>query len=541
LTVTTTALLASTLIGGCAVTDRGSQTSSGAGGSAVSSAEAPPEPHTGGAINYALIAETDGWNPALSRWGGSGLDVANAIFDRLAVFDESGQVRPYLARAIEHNADFTVWTIFLRPGVTFHDGTAVDAGAVKANLDAFKASPLTSGTLTPVGSVVATDTTTVTVTMTSPWSTYPVQLASQTGTIAAPSMLESPDGARHPVGSGPFVFQAWSPDVKLSVAKNAKYWRPGFPRLESIQFRVIPDSKSREAALRSGDVDAMENVDPLTSDSLRSAESTEKFQVLSAPTNETDETMVMLNTAQAPFDDIVARRALAHATDPDALVEVLSPSVQVATSPYRKGSRWSADAAPQGFDLAAARREVDEYKATHGGAFSFQLNGIPDLEVQQMEQLLQQQWAAAGIEVTIVNTEQAGLINQALVGSYQATMWRQFSSPNPDGEYVWWHGSNAKGVGQLALNMARNKDPELDAALDRARRTDQVADQKAAWATVQQRLNDDLPYIWLYHTTAEIITTNEVHEMTRSTLPDGAPALGQVGFVHDWGPVWIEN
>ncbi len=118
-------------------------------------------------------------------------------------------------------------------------------------------------------------------------------------------------------------------------------------------------------------------------------------------------------------------------------------------------------------------------------------------------------------------------------------MWRQFGSPNPDGEYVWWHGSNAKGPGEISLNFARNKDAEIDEALDEARATDDQAKQKAAWDRVQKRHAQVVPYIWIYHSTAGNITSVKVHDLTNSKLPDGQQALGQIGVTHDWNQVWI--
>ena len=497
------------------------------------------KPKAGGKLVFAVIAETDGWDPAKSRWAASGLDISNAIFDKLAAYDESGHFKPLLAQAIESNADFTEWTIKVRPGVKFHDGTPVDGAAIQKNLKASKASPLTGGALGPIKSVELSADGSVVIPMTTPWSTFPVVLTGQVGTVAAPSQMDSPEGQQKPVGSGPFKFESWSPGSKLVVKKNNDYWQKGQPLLDGIEFRTIADNQSRSAALRSKDIDGMENYDPELTDSFRTAPDAADYRILRDPKSEEDEALVMLNEAKPPFDDLLARRALAHATDPKAVTQLLSDNLEVATGPYSKESKYYADSGYPSFDLEAAKKDVAEYKAKHGGKFEFQLDGIPVVEVQKVEQLLQQQWAAAGLDVKLSNVEQAPLISQALGGNYQATMWRQFSAPSPDGEYVWWHSSTAKPVGEIALNFARNKDPEIDKALDGARATSDEAKQRELWGVVQKRHGQDLPYIWLYHVQSVIISSNRVHDITKWNLPDGKPALGQISVLHGWGQVWV--
>jgi peptide/nickel transport system substrate-binding protein len=79
------------------------------------------DPVSGGSITVGLEAETPGWQPGSGNFANSGVAVAYAIYDPLVRLDENGEIRPYLAESIEANADFTEWTVKLRPDVKFHD------------------------------------------------------------------------------------------------------------------------------------------------------------------------------------------------------------------------------------------------------------------------------------------------------------------------------------------------------------------------------------------------------------------------------------
>jgi peptide/nickel transport system substrate-binding protein len=507
------------------------------------------KPQTGGKLTFALSAETDGWTPASSQWSSSSLEVTLAIFDKLTAFDDAGNVQGYLAESVKPNADFTVWTIKLRPGIKFQNDEPVDATAVKMNLDAFKKSPLTSGAMTFVKAgdegVTIVDPLTLTVSMTQPWSTYPVVLTGQTGTIAAPAQLADEKGALHPIGSGPFIFEQWTPGKNLTVKKNPSYWRSGFPLLDEIEFQPISDNQARGAAMRAGDIQGMESFSPELLAGFRDGSDASNFRFLRDPRSEVEEALVMLNMSTEPFNDPLARKALIQATDSQAVTDLLDNpgELEPAVGAFGKNSPWHVETDYPKFDVEAAKKTIAEYTAKTGKPLSFQLEGVPVPEIQKVEQALQQQWKAAGIEVTNTNNiEQPALIQKVILGTYQASLWRQFGTPGPDGEYVWWYGGNAHDPGQgLSLNMARNKDDEIDKALNAFRATDDLTKQKEDIAIVQKRQALDMPYDWLYHTDSLVITTNNVHDMTRFTMPNGEKGLGQVGVLHQWYQVWLSK
>ena len=237
----------------------GASPSNGPGRNGISTAK----PKRGGSITFGIDTEEGGFDPTTARWDEGGFLYGRTVFDPLAIVTAAGAVEPYLAQSISSNPDFTVYTITLRPGIVFHDGTPLNAAALQLNLEKQKASLLTGPAFQAVESIGVTGPLTVTITMNSPWEPFPYALAeAQTAYIAAPSMLNSPDGTLHPVGTGPFIFQQWIPNSHFTATANPHYWRKGLPYLSSITFKPIINPSSRDDALQSGTIDIMHTSTP---------------------------------------------------------------------------------------------------------------------------------------------------------------------------------------------------------------------------------------------------------------------------------------
>jgi ABC-type transport system substrate-binding protein len=487
------------------------------------------DPQPGGRLVYALEAESDGWNPSTNRWAVSGVQVAMAVFDPLAALDEQGAAQPYLAQSIEHREDYLQWTIRLRAGVTFHNGTPLDATAVKANLDAIDASALTGAAVQPIESVEVVDDLTVQVNMSSPWVVFPLVLTGQAGVVVEPANLTSGDADRAPVGTGPFTFTSWTPDSELVVARNPSYWRTGLPYLDEVEFRVVPDAQTRTAGMQSGDYDMMYTASTENILEFRQLASEGQYQVVEDQ-SEPEEVFVLLNTTRPPLDDPRIRQALAHATNQDQVIDVTGGSLYApARGPYPESSPWYAETEYPAYDPEQARMLVDDYIAEHGELPPFTLTTTPVNENLRTTELLAQQWGEVGINVQLDSVDQATLILNAVSNDFDANLWRQYNAPDPDLEWHWWHESNANGKGGISLNFMQLRDDELSAALDEGRANPDPDDRQEAYATVQQRQAEDVAQIWLYHTIVAVVADNDVRGITNGPLPDGQPSMPMGG------------
>lgn len=520
----------------------GSSSSSDSGKTSDVTIKASGPPKAGGSVKFALEAETDGFNPSSNRWAISGYMVGNAVFDPLSAYDNDGNWAPYLAKAFTPSADFKTWTVDLRAGVNFSDGTPVDATAVKLALDTVKANALTGAALANMGSITVVSASQLTIATVDAWASLPAVLTTQVGFVAAPAQLkaEGPAASRQPIGSGPFIQKEWIPDNRWTGTKNANYWRSDdkgnkLPYLDSVEFRPIVDPQNRVNALLSGDVQMIHTTDWPAINRLQSEAASGNVQFVADGT-ETEEQFLMFNTQKAPVDDVRVRQGLTLCTDTNAILVVQeTPAARLADSQFTKESQWYSDSGFTTNDVAKGKALLDQVKAEKG-PIVVSIGTTPVPANTNTTALIKQQWEACGVTVNTTTSEQSKFVSDAVTGNYTVNLWRQFAASDPDGDYVWWTGKNA--TGPLTLNIARLKDAQVDAALNKARASNDVAVRKQAYAELQKRQTELAPYIWISHTQWAIGAAKNIRNITNQTLPDGQAALpfqrGEVRLTQTW-------
>ena len=495
-------------------------------------------PQSGGTLKVGLNAETDGWSPVKNQWAGSAYIVSGAIFDRIMAYDTNGVAQPYLAQSLTSNGDFTQWTIKMRPNVTFHNGEKCDAAALKTDFDAQLKSLLTGPVFATVTGITVVDDLTVQFTMSQPWSTFPDTMATQVGSIAAPAMINAPDGGvRTPIGTGPFSFVSWVPDNKLEVKKNPNYWRSGLPLLDAVDFQVLPDLSSRSAALSSGAVDMIEMGDPGQILNLTSQAKAGKIQMYTDQGLQQSETFSALNVAAPPFDDPLAREIMAYGTDRDTLSKSAFLGLfQPALGPFGPDEPFYTTTDMPTYDPVKAKQLADQYQQKYGHALEFTYLLTPQPEVMAQGQAGQQSMKDIGVKMDLKPEDQATLITDVILGNYQATGFVLFGTNTLDVNYVFIASSTVRPVGQLSLNFTRNNDPVLTQALDDARKTSDRTQQIAQYKIVQEQMAKDLNMIFLVHNLESIAYSNQTHGLVDQTLPDGSPQ--QITVVPLLGQAW---
>ena len=514
---------------------------SGCGGSkrgnASTATSTQGKPVAGGTLDYGLMGETSGWDPSKAQWVGSGYQVANAIFDPLMVYDAKNNVVPYLAKSLTSNKDYTVWTLKLRPGVKFHDGTTFDASAFKTNIEAHQHSIFTAPTVRPISAVKVIDPLTAEIHMSTPWATFPHILTAQPGYMAAPSMLADPKGNSNPVGTGPFTFVSWSVGNELVVKKNPHYWRKGLPYLDKIVYHVITDDNARVNSLAGNQVQAIETFDAKSIIDLRKQADQGSLQ-LESSTGENTETLVSFNMSKAPFDDILARKAVVYAIDTDTISKtVYHGEFPPARGIFETSSPWYTETSYPHFDLAKAKEFAKQYEAKYGHKLTFTANIIPQPNIQLIAQLLKEQLKNAGIDAKLNTLDQTQLILKLVGGQYEASGFILFGSPHMDRERVFLDPANASGA--ITLNFARNTDPAIGRALDAMRTTSNLQLQIDAFKKVQDRLAVDLPYAFVVHNHSAHAAKNNVHDLEDWKTPDGVQGSKDNGTAPPVFQVWV--
>ena len=475
--------------------------------------------------------------------------ILRLTLESLTVFAEDGSVVPYLAESVEPNESFDRWTIRVRPDITFHNGTPLDAEAVKVNLDTYAVSEVyATDPFAPIVSTTVVDDMTVEVELSRPWASFPAYLTAEqsegTGLIAAPETLEAmgplfladPD-AEGLYGTGPFIITESDAAREVWFAeKNPDYWQEGLPYVNEVEVRAVPDPLSRLTGVESGDLDVAVLSDlPDDVDEEQVVEQEGDVQVLA----------VALNMGVPPLDDPRVREALTAATDVDALAEAadVDPSM-IATGPFGPDSSWGDPSAPRpAHDPERARQLIEEVEAEKGPV-TFRL-ATADLQISNLavQQQLADQWAEVGIEVELdvidPFTQTATLL---VTADFDAVLGRIFGMPDPDMYYFWWHSSALKSEGKgAAYNYVGLDDPALDEALDEARATPEVAERKPPMMVVSERLAANTPYVWLWGTRWYALSRERVHGLDAAPVPDGGVRLAMIGPRVNLEAVWLEQ
>ncbi len=514
----------------------------------------------GGSLRYAVEAETgDGWCLQEAQLAISGILVARAIYDTLTVPNAEGEYVPYLAEAVEPNEDYTEWTITVRDGVTFHDGTDLTATVVKNNLDAYRGaegdharSPLLFlFVLDNIDTVTADDAArTVTVTTKVPWVAFPAFLYSsgRLGITGQAQLDDTESCSRTLVGTGPFMLESpddWIEGREFKATANPDYWQDApdgepYPYLEELIFEPIQDSEQRVNALQAGDIDiahfsAAEDIlsirDLTDSGDLASTESETNAEV----------GFLQLNDSRPPFDDVRIRRAIALAIDPDDYAETINKGVRPpANGVFAPGSpAYLEDTGyPSAGDPEEATRLIEEYVAEKGALRDVVLQNTPDTLSQEQSVYLQQTLEAVGLPVELETVQQDALIDRSISGEFDMQAFRNYPGGDPDELYVWFKSASP-------VNFSRIDDPEIDRLLDEGRSETDPEARVQIYQDLNRRFGEQVWNIWFDFTLWTVASQPGVHGYTPEEmpeLPDGGGTFTD-GLVvgHPLHNLWVEQ
>ncbi|MBN2624963.1 MAG: ABC transporter substrate-binding protein, partial [Acidimicrobiales bacterium] len=396
-------------------------------------ADAGP-PQYGGSFVYGLEAETtNGWCLPEGQLAISGIQVARSIYDTLTVPNGEGEFVPNLAESVTPNADYTVWTIRLRPGIAFHDGSPLTADVVRNNLDAYRGqypgrtSLLFQFVFADVASTAVVDPLTLTVTTTRPWPSFPSFLYSSGRLgIMAQAQLDDPDNCgSNMIGTGPFQLDEWRVNDHLSLVRNDDYWRTDadgnqLPYLDSLEFRPVIEQQQRINGLKSGEIDAFHTSTALTIDEMRALDEAEQVN-LAESSDFAEVVNLMTNATTPPFDNQTARTAIAHALQIELANEIQGKGIpRIANGPFAPESLGYVEdtGLPRG-DMDRARELVEQYETETGLDFAFQIAATPEPDTLASVQLAKQFFEDAGMDVSVVTFDQSSLISEAIGKNFQ--------------------------------------------------------------------------------------------------------------------------
>ena len=469
--------------------------------------DAAGPPQRGGSAVILQVTEPRSLDPAIltNAHAGNGV-LGNALYGVLVTTDPTtGTVTYGLAQDLSSADGGTTWTLRLRDGLRFSDGSPLDAAAVKFNWDRITDPALGSASIPTaryLASTTVTDPATLTFTLTAPIANYTQSIAaSSMNWIASPRTLQAGQQAvdAAPVGAGPFVLRSWTRQDRMELVRNPVYYEPERPYLDAVTLRTNTDENQRLATLTAGGGDLMISINPQLADRAEAAGFAVTRQELDGGNG------LLFNTAVAPFDDPRAREAVSRAIDLNAVNEaVYAGGGAVPTTFFRDGSPFFADVPLAAHDRAGAQALFDEL-AAEGRPLTFTMTSYPTGESQAVVEAMQAQLSAySNVTAHVEVLDFAGAGGKLAQRQFQAIIGGiTFADP----EITVWNSLHSGAP----ANYTGIVDPDLDAALDAGRVTTEISARHSAYATVQQRIAALDPFLLYVRTAPAVVAGEDFH------------------------------
>lgn len=472
----------------------------------------------GGVLTASITNEPISLDPILGNSPSVDSQVLHQIFDTLVRFSPDGPIEPFLAESYEFADDGMSLTFTLREGVTFHDGTRVDAEAVVYNLRRLiapdVASLFTSG-VADVDSVEAVDPLTVRVNLKQPSAVVLSAYAGAAGMIASPKALEEmgEDFGAAPVGSGPFRFQSRQAGTSLTLTRNEDYWREGadgqpLPYLDGINFRWITQNAVKMIELESGNVGL---VDDIQSEDFGRVDSDPRFDLIDAGGISH---WIAFNVTKPPFDDIRTRQAIYFAINREAVKEIIAGQFGQIIPTLVHPSEFVFDDSIDiyGYDPAKAQALLTEAGYGPQNPLRFNLSMIQREPDNSVAQIIQAQLAEVGISLNIQQLERQAFIDEWRGSRHDAGLARvDLPRGDPDQSFYPFFGRNA-------AQRTGEGDPTLFELIDKGRITLDQAERKQVYVDAQKRLLEIAHYVWIFMRESKHASTSELENLAISPV-----------------------
>ncbi len=446
-------------------------------------------------------------------------------FEGLVLWDLSptgkpAVLRPGLATRWEQVAgDTKTWIFYLRPGVTFHDGTKFDADAVIWNLDRFfktdspqfeaAGSGLMRARVPVMDSYRKVDDMTVAITSKGPASYFPFQLVYVLFTSPASFEKAGHDWGRVSLlpaaGTGPFKIETVVPRQSVTLARWDGYWDAGHKaKVGHILLLPIPEANTRLAALRGGQVDWIEVPPPDGIESLKAA----GFSITMNSYPHVWPWFFNVGATGSPFADVRVRQALNYCVDRAGLVELLGGTGEPAAGWLKAGDpRFGTPENHYAFDAQRGRALLAQAGFTDAHPLSFKVmvspSGSGQMVPMPMNEFLQENLKqACGVDVAFDVVDWTVLLGAARLApdnpGLHGDMALNISSPTSDAGIMSRYFA-AANFSPKGFNFEHWNDPQFEAALHTLAEATDPATITAAFGAAQARLVDDPPWLYVVH------------------------------------------
>jgi peptide/nickel transport system substrate-binding protein len=493
------------------------------------------QPAPGGTYSEGILGAFTNANPIYAQ---SAVDttVSHLMFAGLFTYNDQNQLVGDLADSISNNTLGTVYTVHLRPHLTWQDGQPLTANDVAftyhviQNPDA--QSPLYNSWQHV--SVAATNPTTITFTLSNPLASFPYSLTNGIipqhllASVPMADMRSAEFNTDDPVGSGPF---AWSgiaatenasdtqQEVQIALKPFAAY-HGGKPKLDGFIVRTFDSQSDLVSAFRSGQVSAMVGLDQVP----KNLQHDSSVWAYNMP--QTAAVMTFFRTTDGVLSDTNVRQALVQASNTQAIIGQLGYPAEPVVEPLLHGQlgfnpiyaqasyNSSAAAATLSADGWVLHSNGIRYK--NGVPLTFKLYTEDTSEYDMVAHMLVSQWRAVGVDAQVVAQNSATFQNTLTYHEYDALLCGISIGVDPD-VFVYWDSAEADIRSPQRLNFSEYSNATVDNALEAGRTRLNPAERVVKYQAFLQQWQKDAPALGLYQSRFLYITRGPVYGLTEHT------------------------
>ncbi|WP_067841975.1 glutathione ABC transporter substrate-binding protein [Amphibacillus sediminis] len=433
-------------------------------------------------------------------------NVRSNIYETLVTHDQDMELQPGLAHDWEMTGDLT-WEFYLEEGVKFHDGADFTADVVKANIERIQDDAIASPRAflyDMVTEINVIDDYTVEFVTEYPFAPLPAHLAHDAGGMISPNLIDADYTAMEedeaepgsvinegPVGTGPFVFQSWTPGEEVVLQKNADYH--GDPaHLDSVTFKVVPEDATRIAELETG---ASHIADPLSPSDVSRVEAADGMFVNIQPS--VSLSYIGFNVQKEPFDDVRVRQAISMAIDKDGIINGIYDGYGVPAIGPLAPTVFGYDDSVSGLEYDVEKAKELLAEAGYADGFSTTIWTNDNRERMDAAIYVQAELEKIGVDVEIEVLEWGAYLENTAAGEHDMFVlgWSTVTGDADYGMFALFHSSMFGEPGNRSF-LANDK---LDDLLTQARQTSDSDERLDLYRQAQEVLVDEAPMLYLHH------------------------------------------
>lgn len=477
------------------------------------------------AVVIGMLGDLETLNPIVSENSQESY-VLNGIFSRLLRMNNKLQMEPELLTKLPTvSADGLVYTFQLRKGVKFSDGVELTTADVQFlyEMATNKNNALPSTEMwDKIKEFKVLDNYNFRITLNKPnapwlenwcytgWAILPKHILEKEFK-AKGALTKGGDFSRHPIGSGPYCLVDWKADQYIMLKRNPNYFIKGQPKIDTVVFKVIPDTNAMLAQFKKGDIDIYPDAQASQyKELLDMQKSGTNIQVFKDPA------FIYMhadfNLRNPVFKDKAVRQALCYAFPKAKFIETVLGSVGTPADSCVVSMSWAYNAKVKKYDYnpAKAKQILDQadwkvgpdgVREKNGLKLAFKLNtNAGNKTREKFEEIAKQNWEAVGAKVDIQNYESAAFFGDILKNiKFDVAIFAWVSGVDPDC-YTLWHSNQIPdenhGQGQ---NYVGYKNPRIDYLVTAGQTELNTAKRKKIYDEVQQILTEDVPYMFVYY------------------------------------------